>query len=29
MVNQCHALIFNKKKGETIIGALIKEFFYL
>ena len=28
MVNQHHALIFSKKKkGETIIGVLIKEFF--
>ena len=27
MVYQHHALIFNEKKGETIIGALVKEFF--
>ena len=27
MVNQHHALIFSEKKGETIIGVLIKEFF--
>ena len=28
MVNQHHALIFNEKKGETIIGVLIKDFFF-
>ena len=27
MVYQHHALIFSEKKGETIIGALVKEFF--
>ena len=27
MVNQHHALIFSEKKGETIIGFLVKEFF--
>ena len=27
MVNQHHALIFSEKKGETIIGVLVKEFF--
>ena len=29
MVNQHHALIFNEKKGETIVGVLVKDFFYL
>ena len=29
MVNQCHALIFNKKKGETIIGVLVKDFIFI
>ena len=29
MVNQHHALIFiKKKKGETIIGVLVKDYFY-
>ena len=28
MVNQYHALIFSEKKGETIIGVLVKDFFY-
>ena len=27
MVNQHHALIFNEKKGETLIGVLVKKFF--
>ena len=27
MVNQHHAPIFSEKKGETIIGVLIKELF--
>ena len=28
MVNQHHALIFSEKKGETIIGVLVKDFFF-
>ena len=28
MVNQNHSLIFNEKKGETIIGVLVKDFFF-
>ena len=28
MVNQHHALIFNEKKGETIVGVLVKDFFF-
>ena len=27
MVNQHHAPIFSEKKGETIIGVLVKDFF--
>ena len=29
MVNQHHALIFSEKKGETIIGVLVKDFFII
>ena len=29
MVNQHHALIFNEKKGETIVGVLVKDFFFI
>ena len=29
MVNQHHALIFSEKKGETIIGVLVKDFFLI
>ena len=29
MVNQHHALIFSKKKSETIIDVLVKDFFYI
>ena len=29
MVNQYHALIFSEKKGETIIGVLVKDFLLL
>ena len=28
MVNQHHALMLSEKKGETIIGLLVKDFFY-
>ena len=28
MVNQHHALIFNEKKGETVIGVLVKVFIF-
>ena len=28
MINQHHALIFNKKKGETIIVVLVKDFLF-
>ena len=27
MVNKHHALIFNEKKGETIVGVLVKDLF--
>ena len=29
MVNQHHALIFSEKKGETIIGVLVKDFIFI
>ena len=29
MVDQYHALIFSEKKGETIIGVLVKDFFFI
>ena len=29
MVNQNHSLIFSEKKGETIIGVLVKDFFVI
>ena len=29
MINQHHALIFNEKKGETIIVVLVKDFLIL
>ena len=28
MVNQHHALIFSEKKGETVIGVLVKVFIF-
>ena len=28
MVNQHHALIFNEKNGGTVIGVLVKDFFF-
>ena len=28
MVNQYHALIFNEKNGGTVIGVLVKDFFF-